>query len=337
MTVGWGIVGIGNHADRCMAPAIFQAKDAELTAVCSRDAGRARAFAAKHGARRSYDDFAAMLRDDAVQAVYISTPNNLHAEQTIEAAQAGKHILCDKPMAIRVADCERMIESCRKNGVKLGVAFQNRHHPAHVEAKRLITAGTAGDILMGKAEYSHFQGSRHRGGWRADPLMAGGGILMGMAVHALDLLRFLIGQEVDMVQAITDELPPARPLDETLLALLRFRGGAYGTVVSSRLFPHPQNDIVLYGSKARIHGTGTVGMRLAGRLEIAGEGAPSTFEFPCNDPVTGAYVLMVEAFNRNIREGTEPDASGTDGLEVARLAQAILESSRQGKAIHIER
>ncbi len=337
MTIGWGIVGIGTHADHCMAPAITQAKDAGLIAVCSRDARRAAAFAAKHGVGRSYDDFSAMLRDGAVDAVYISTPNNLHAAQTIEAAQAGKHVLCEKPMAISVIDSERMIESCQKNGVKLGIAFQNRHHPAHVEAKRLIAGGTVGNILMGMAEYSHFLGAKPRSVWRRDPMMAGAGTLMGMAVHALDLLRFLVGREVDMVQAITDERPPDRPLDETVVALLRFQGGAYGTVVSSRHFPHPANDVVIYGSKARIRGSGTVGMRLVGVLEIVGDSPPSTSEFPCNDPVTGTYLLQVESFNRSIRENTEPNASGYDGLEMARIVEAILDSNRQGKAVRIQR
>lgn len=337
MSIGWGIVGIGAHADRCMAPAISQAKDAELIAVCSRDPGRAAAFAAKHGARRSYDDFSAMLRDDAVNAVYISTPNNLHAAQTIEAAQAGKHVLCDKPMAITVADCERMVEACRKHEVKLGVVFQNRHHPAHVEAKLLIEGGAAGDVLMIMAEYSHFVDSQPRSGWRGDPTMAGAGTLMGMTVHALDLLRFLVGREVDTVLAMTDQLPPARPLDETVLALLTFQGGAYATVVSSRKIPYPENDVIIRGSRARIRGIGTVGTRLAGRLEVMAAGSSSTFEYPCNDPVTGTYVLQVDSFDQSIREDTEPNASGYDGLEMARIAEAVLDSSRQGKAVRIQR
>lgn len=337
MAIGWGIVGIGRHADICMAPAISKAKDAELIAVCSRDAGRAASFAAKHGARRSYDDFGAMLRDDAVDVVYVSTPNNLHAAQTIEAAQAGKHVLCEKPMAISVIDCERMVESCEKHGVKLGVAFQNRHHPAHVEAKRLIAAGTVGDILMGMAEYSRFIGAQRTASWRGDRMVAGAGTLMGMTVHPLDLLRFLVGQEVEMAQAITDELPPERPLDETVLALLRFQGGAYGTVLSSRHFPHPSNDVVIYGTKARVRGFGTVGMRLVGSLEIVSASSPSVLEFPCEDPVTGTYVLQAESFNRSIREDTEPNASGYDGLEMARIVAAILESSRKGKAVRIQR
>jgi predicted dehydrogenase len=120
-------------------------------------------------------------------------------------------------------------------------------------------------------------------------------------------------------------------------ALLRFQGGAYGTVVSSRHFPHPANDVVIYGTKSRIRGSGTVGMRLVGLLEIVGNSSPSTSEFPCNDPVTGTYLLQVESFNRNIRENTEPNASGCDGLEMARIVKAILDSHRQGKAVRIER
>ncbi|MBI2919047.1 MAG: Gfo/Idh/MocA family oxidoreductase [Chloroflexi bacterium] len=332
MPLGWGIIGIGLHADRCMAPAIAKAEGGKLVAVCSRDPGRAAAFAAKHGAQRSYRDYGAMLRDDGVEAVYVATPNNLHAAQTIEAARAGKHVLCDKPMALTVPDAERMIEACARKGVKLGMAFQNRHHPAHVEARRLIALGAVGEVSVARAEYSRPLSGPSRSNWRGDPAVAGAGSLMGMGLHPLDLLRYLTGREVELVQALTDEQLPDH-LDNRVLVLLRLQGGCHATVTACHNYLFPRNDVVVYGTRATIAGVGTVGMQLAGHLEVTGPEGISRKEFPGHDPVIGSYRLMVEAFSRSVTEGEEPNASGRDGLEMVRLAQAVLESSRQGKAI----
>ena len=116
MPLGWGIVGIGSHADRFVAQAISRTPDTQLVAVCSRDIGRAQAFAAKHHANRAYDSLDQMLKDPALDVLYIATPNKLHLEQTVAAARAGKHVFCEKPMALTVAECEKMIRVCEDVG-----------------------------------------------------------------------------------------------------------------------------------------------------------------------------------------------------------------------------
>ena len=123
MAIGWGIVSTGRHPDTKMAPAINEADGASLAAVMSRDMGRAEAFAQKHGSASACDDLDALLRDPAVDVVYIASPNALHAEQTVRAAQAGKHVLVEKPMALSVDDAQRMIDACDMAGVRLGVGF----------------------------------------------------------------------------------------------------------------------------------------------------------------------------------------------------------------------
>jgi len=220
-TRGWAIVGLGKHADAYLAPAIQKAPSARLAAVCSRDRAKAEAFAAKHGADRAYGSFDELLSDPAVEVVHIASPNSLHADQTVQAARAGKHIMCEKPMSLTVADGERMVEICRSHRVKLGVGFQNRHHPAHQEARRLIVEGAVGEITHAVAQYGHGFISRSLSGWRADPAMAGGGSLMGSGLHCLDLLRFLLGKEVEEVVAATDMGQPDRPVDEVVLAILK--------------------------------------------------------------------------------------------------------------------
>ena len=115
MTVGWGIIGAGNHADRTVAPALNSAENTKIVAVCGHNMEPTREFATKHGAERAYDSLEKMLGDSDLDVLFITTPNGLHAQQAIQAAEAGKHVVCAKPMALTVSDGELMVEACDKN------------------------------------------------------------------------------------------------------------------------------------------------------------------------------------------------------------------------------
>lgn len=334
---GWALVGTGWLAGDNLAPAINMASSAKLVAVHSRDKERGTAFAAKYGIEKSYDSFGEMLSDPEVEVVYIASPNSLHASQTIQAAEAGKHILCEKPMALTIEDCERMVEACRKNGVKLGIGFQNRHHPGHVEARRLISSGEVGNITLATVQYSHDWMDFSWSGWRADPRIAGGGSLVAMGVHCLDLLRFLLGQEVEEVLALSDAKWLGKPVEETILISLKFENGPFAFVVTGLHVPRPHNDVVIYGTKARITGVDTVGMPLKGHLQVTGDNINKKIEYSFPDSLVGNFVYQAEAFNRCLEEDTEPNASGADGLEMTRLTLSILESAKKGKSIRIRR
>lgn len=149
MSIGWGIIGIGRHPDLKVVPAMKLAAETRLIAAFSRDRGRADAFARKHNFQAAYDSLQDLLRDPRIDAVYISSPNFLHAPYTKMAAEAGKHILVEKPMALNVKDALEMVHVCRHNGVKLGVGFQLRHHPGHRKARELIQEGILGLMLYG--------------------------------------------------------------------------------------------------------------------------------------------------------------------------------------------
>jgi len=337
MTIGWGIIGIGAHAERALAPALNRAANTKLVAVCSRSMERAQNFAAKHKAERAYDSLEKMLEDPDLDVLYVATPNGLHAQQTIQAAEAGKHVLCEKPMAITVADCEAMIEACNKNKVKLALDFQNRYHPAHVEARRYIQSGMIGEIYVAKAQYCHgrFRGYWQGRGWRNDPNTAGSGSLAGTAIHCVDLLRFLLDSEVKEVRALTDEEPPRYPVDDMVYVIITFENGARGVVISGILAPRSDDDVVVYGSKAKITGKGTVGMPLRGELLVEGDSLNVRMTFPTDDPVPANYVYLVEAFNKCIEDNTESEVSGYLGLQMVKITNSILESSHQGRAIKV--
>ncbi len=144
MSFGWGLISTGLHPENKIAPAINAADDAELVAVYSRDQGRADAFAEGHGAKAAYNSMDGILADSRIDGVFISSPNSLHAGQAIQAAAAGKHVLCEKPMTTTLDDALAMVRACRERGVKLGVGFELRHNPGHIMARDLVAEGTLG-------------------------------------------------------------------------------------------------------------------------------------------------------------------------------------------------
>jgi 1,5-anhydro-D-fructose reductase (1,5-anhydro-D-mannitol-forming) len=340
MTLGWAIVSTGRHPDTKMAPAINAAADATLVAVVSRDAGRAQAFADKHGAAAAYDDVDAMLADPAVDVVYVASPNALHREHTLKAAAAGKHVLVEKPMALAVEDCQAMIDACATAGVKLGVGFHLRTHPGHVRVREMVETGALGEIALTTANWG--RGTRGQTkpppradlqAWWDDPAMVGAGAFMATGVHCADLMRFVLGREVIQVTALTDATPEA-PLEELLVMSMRFDDGSLGTVMTGRRTPDYQgNDVIVYGSEGKAGVHESIGMVLDGALGISTSGTEERASYE-NDPIV-LYTWQVDAFNAAVASDGEPAATGMDGLRAAQITVAMVESARTGRRVDI--
>ena len=340
MPIRWGIIGAGNYASNVTVPAITSATNTELVAVCDINMELTKGLAAKHGVERTYDSVEKILKDPEIDVIYIATPHSLHAQQTIQAAEAGKHVLCEKPMALTVSDAEQMIEVCDKNKVKLGVSFPERYQPAHIEARRYAQSGTAGNINVAHAQFCRGFSRGAWRGWRSDPNMGGAGALYGTAIHPIDLLRFLLDSEVEEVRALTDEEPPRYPLDDMVYVIIKFENGTHGMVLSGILAPRLENNVVLYGSKAKITCRETIWGPLLdnlGELLLDGDSVNLRMAFPTDNPLLFRMIRAIEAFNRWIEDNTEPYISGSNGLQMVKIANAILESSRQGKAVKIQK
>ncbi len=313
-----------------MAPAISASEESHLQAIVSRDEGRARAFAEKHRAAKAYTDYNAMLADPNVDVVLVTTPNGLHADQVVAAAHAGKHVLCDKPLGLSVGDAQRAVDECRKAGVRLGINFQTRHHTCFQEARRAIAAGDLGDVLVIQLETG--AGADGLKGWRTDPALAGLGCINNVGVHAYDLLRFLLDAEVTEVVAMLDVGRKA-DLETLAMALLRFDNGALAYVNANQKIADHQPDIDVYGTAGRIVGHNISRPWLTdGELRIlTGKGETVTHHSSLD-----AFARTVHAFNQSVLEGTEPNASGLDGLRSAQLTEAMARSARDGRVVELK-
>lgn len=318
-TLGWGIVGLGRIASAQIAPAIAASPRSTLVTAVSRDQGRAEEFAKAHGADKATSDYASMLADPQVSAVYIATPNALHAEQVVAAARAGKHVLCDKPLATTVSEAERCLDECRAAGVRLGITFQTRNHDGLAEAAELVRAGGIGKVTV--AEVSMSAGRNLPRGWRTDPSLAGLGTLNNIGVHAFDVLRYLLGSEVREVTALVGS-EPGFQVDTTALVLLRFADGTLAYVNANQSVPHNRDDIVLYGTEGRI---------LAQNLSRPGRDGTVGFITRDGERVVDgashdAYRRTIDAFAEAVLDGRDPSPSGQDGLRSVQLTTAIAES-----------
>jgi 1,5-anhydro-D-fructose reductase (1,5-anhydro-D-mannitol-forming) len=331
------------------APALVEAEGAEPVAVYSRDPARAAAFAATHGAHAAYTSLEALLADARVDVVWIAAPNFLHAPYTTQAAQAGKHVLVEKPMAISVAEALEMVQTCQAQGVKLGVGFHVRHHPGHHEARRLIREGCLGTMTLVHAQWGGgLRGqveiaptrlmamrSGERSAWWGMPEQLGGAYaMMASGVHCVDVLCFLLGQHVVEVAALTDGQTPDHPLERVATMCLRFSEGTIGTVSCGFKMPDAKNDAILYGSHGRIVLDHTLWITLRGALEVVSEMGKTTVTYP-EEPLA-LYTRQVEAFNRAIQHDEEPSASGRDGLHVVQVTQAMIASAATGRTVKLE-
>lgn len=314
-----------------------------FAAAYSRDMGRAEGFAARHGVGVACDSVDTLLQDPKVEAVFISTPNSLHAEHTIAAARAGKHVLVEKPMAVSVAEAQQMVEACRHAGVTLGVAFQLRTHPAHREIRRLVHDGTLGVIPMAQAQWGtravrgqlEVQTRTGLSSWWEDPGLIGhASTMMGTGVHAIDLLHFILGQPVVEVAAISDGQTAKKPLEQAAVLSLRFEDGTVGTMCCGRRMPDSRNDAVVYGTSGRAIASDSLWESLQGSLDVVSDTVNLTRSYEAD--ALGLFRLQAQAFQRAVETGEDPPATGVDGLRVVQVTSAMIESATTGRTVKIE-
>lgn len=330
MTVRWGIIGAGDIARKQTAPAIKAVRSATLEAVMRRDLQAARAFAQEFGAAKAYDRVEDLLADPAIDAVCVATPVHLHAEQTIAAARAGKHVLVEKPMAMSTAECRDMIQACRQAGVKLMVCYYQRFNLRHIKARELVARGALGQVTMAQARQVNLYPAS-ASSWRQQPERSGGGALMDVGVHCIDTLRFILG-EVEAVTALVDTLAFNYPVDDTATVLLRFRGGAQGvvSVAFSVPFVDEINFLEVCGTGGRLWTAPLQSKDSRGTLRVTTPTGDEQHAFEQN-----THQAMIEAFNRSLEHGEPVPVPGEEGLQGLAVVEAAYESARTGRTVQL--
>lgn len=317
-TLGWGLVGCGEVADKRVARALREAPQSTLVAVSRARADLAADFASRHSARRWYADWREVLKDPEVQAVYVATPVGLHAEQAVAAAEAGRHVLCEKPMALDVASCERMVDAARRNGVRLGVAYYRHHYPVVARVRSLLKEGVLGEPVLVQAQA--FEGfdppEGHPRRWLLNKSQSGGGPMFDFGCHRLEVLLDLLGPVAEVRGFTTNARYRDREVEDTAVAHLRFASGAQGLVSVSHAPREARDTLEVYGS----HGSAHVAVLNSGVLRIVTEGGESTETLP---PHANLHQPLVDDFVAAVKENRAPAVSGEVGLAVSRLLETL--------------
>src|SRR5690349_7513092 len=222
----WGLIGASNIARQYMIKAINAQADAEVIGVVSSNPERGAAFAAEQDLPRHYDSLDALVADPDIDCVYISTTNEHHHDQTIAAAKAGKHVLCEKPLALTLADAQEMVAACRKAGVVMATNHHLRNAGLHRRMRDLIEKGAVGEILAVRVFHAVFL-PEFLQGWRIDSAAAGGGVVLDITVHDADTVRFVTGDNPTEVTAMTATHGMGKSgLADTAMGVMRMKQGA---------------------------------------------------------------------------------------------------------------
>jgi predicted dehydrogenase len=313
----WGLIGAGDIVRKRVGEALRDGRGCELVAVSRARADLLAAFAREAGARRWHADWRDLVRDPEIDAVYVATPVHLHADQTVAAAEAGKHVLCEKPMAMGAAECDRMIAACRAAGVRLGIAYYRHFYPVVMRAKELIAAGAIGEPVFAQMLASEPFDPRPGGprGWLVQRAQSGGGPMADFGCHRLEVLVHLLGP-VAQVRGVAATVALDREVEDTAATLLQFDRGACAMVAVTNAAADRQDTLEIFGT----HGSIRTASLNGGDLAVSnGDGQ----RLESHPPEANVHVPLVEEFVDAVQRGRDPAVDGVVGRTVAAIQDDI--------------
>jgi 1,5-anhydro-D-fructose reductase (1,5-anhydro-D-mannitol-forming) len=324
----FGIIGCGSIAAGSFAPSLLKSEHAELVAVCRRDHGKAQKFAAQFGGCAAYASAAELTADEQVDAVVVATPTDTHAEFSVLAAQQGKHVLCEKPMARNAAECRQIVEACVEAGVGLAVAYRRRLFPQVLRAQKLIADGAIGRMVCVRTHYSGWMSGGPEN-WRTHPVI--GGAMMEMAVHRLEVLLNFAGQPTE-VSALVETVEHDWPVDDTDALLMRFAGGHIGVHSTILTSPPRRDQAIIDGTEGRViidpleFGADHIVLERPDgrqRLDVVALEQPY-FDLP-----------MIDDFVQAVCGERQPVCDGITGYTVQATVDAAFQAARSKRAVSV--
>jgi predicted dehydrogenase len=254
MKLNWGLIGCGDIARKRIVPALRDLTSCELIAVSRGRSELAESFAREFNVRKHYSNWRDLVSDDDLNAVYIATPVDLHAPQAIAAAEAGKHVLCEKPMAMNPAECDRMIAAAKANRVKLGVAYYRHFYPVIERTRDVIQSGEIGPpVLTQMNAFESFNpGPEHPRSWLLRKERSGGGPMFDFGCHRIEVLANVFGQ-ITKTRSLTANVLFEREVEDTATALFQFAGGACAVLSVTHAASEPQDSFDIFGLHGSIH------------------------------------------------------------------------------------
>lgn len=337
MPVHWIVLGAGDIATNQFVPALKSLDSCRVLAVIDQNLAAAEALARQCGAPHALTEAREIQRIPEADAVYIATWPVSHCELTVLAAESGKHVLCEKPMAVSLSECDRMMQACRAANVRLMIGNNNRFHVAHQRVRQLMKDNTIGKVVLAKADFlTSFrlrQGERFRASqFRLTRGLGGGGVVMDMGIHAIDLLRYVLADEVEAVGSFHDRLVYDCEAEDTGVIHLRFRGGTLGSISLGGGIPYGRNALELYSEHGAIISERSIGrVPEEVRVRVFKDGTWTEHTAPNVD----SFRTEIEAFLKAVAQGEEPPVPGSEGRKDLAVALAAYRSLRERRLVEI--
>lgn len=331
MTIRWGLIGASTIAKQFMIAAIRNQPDGEIVAVMSSSPRRAAEYARENDIANGVASLDELL-DSGIDAVYISTTNELHLEQALAAAKAGKHVLCEKPLALNTADARAMLDACEKAGVVLGTNHHLRNAGSHRAMRDAIKAGRIGKPIAARVFHSVCL-PPHLQGWRIEKPQAGGGVVLDITVHDADTLRFVLDADPVGVTAITHSSGMASGgLEDQAMCLWRFSSGVIAQSHEGFTTKFAGTGFEVHGEEGSLIATGVMTQKPVGTVILRTDKGEEELTFERDD----LYTRSLGFFHAAIRGEGQPSATGRDGVWSLAAAEAALQSAKTGKIVKIE-
>ncbi len=331
-TKGWGIIGASTIAKEYMIAAINAQPRSRVVAVMSRSPQRGRMFASEHGIDRYYSRVDDLVHDPKVDVVYICTTNDRHKNETLAAANAGKHVLCEKPLALTLHDARAMAAACRSAGVVMGTNHHLRNAVTHRRLRALIRGGAIGQPLAARVFHA-VSLPDHLRTWRIKRPEAGAGVIFDITVHDTDTLRFVLDDEVETVTAMsTSQGLGVQGIEDGVMGVMRFKSGVLGQFHDAFTIAHAGTGFEVHGSEGSLIATDVMTQRPVGSVLLRRDG---TQESVTLGPPEDLYTRSVRVFNRAIAGRGKPAATAEDGIRSLAVALAVRESAQTGRSIRV--
>lgn len=326
----WGLIGASTIAREWMIGAI-RATGGDVVSVMSSNAERGRKYADDHGIAKAVTSLDDLVNDPSIDAVYISTTNELHRDQALAAAKAGKHILCEKPLAMSLDDARAMVQAAKDAGVVLATNHHLRNAATHRAMREAIKAGRIGTPLAARVFHAVYL-PPHLQGWRLEKPEAGGGVILDITVHDADTLRFVL--DSDPVEAIAFSQAGGMGkagLEDAVMGVLRFQNGVIAQFHDGFTTKFAETGLEVHGTEGSLIGRNVMTQRATGSVTL--RDADGEHDLPLDQ--ANLYETALSAFHAAIAGKGKPSATGEDGIWSLATGLAVVEAARSGGAVKI--
>jgi 1,5-anhydro-D-fructose reductase (1,5-anhydro-D-mannitol-forming) len=327
----WALIGASRIASGYVIDAIRAQEGTEIQSVLSSDAARGAAFAKENAIPESFTDLAAQLADETVDAVYISTTNEKHYPQAMAAIAAGKHVLCEKPLAMTLADAVEMVTAAREKGVVFATNHHLRNAGSHLAIRDLISSGRIGKVLSARVFHAvHLP--EHLRGWRINDAAAGGGVIPDITVHDADTVRFHLAEDPIDVVAKAGTSGMGEGVEDSVMSAWSMPSGAMVQTHESFTHGFAGTGIEFHGTEGSIFARNVMTQEPVGEIRLVDTGGETRIPFETHN----LYHRALGLFTGAVRGTGKPSADGVDGIKSLAVAHAVRQAAQSGSTVRVD-